>query len=197
MAAIGETGLDYYRIKNNELRIKNLQKEVFKKQIELALALDKPLIIHCRDAHDDVISILNSYFLIHNSKLKGVIHCFTGNQKQAKQYLEMGIFLGFTGIITYSPAYDEIIKDLPLEKILIETDCPYLTPVPRRGQRNEPLYVKFVAQKIAAIRNLSLEEVARQTADNALNLFQFCYNTNASLRLNPAQFNFYWEDELL
>jgi len=172
VAAIGETGLDYYRITNNELGIKNLQKEVFKKQIELAMELNKPLIIHCRNAYDDVINILNSYFLIHNSKLKGVVHCFSGNAQQAKQFLDLGFYLGFTGIITYTSGYDAIVKDMPLEKILIETDCPYLAPVPRRGQRNEPIYVKYTAQKIAKSRNLPVEKIAEQTFRNALRLFK-------------------------
>jgi len=197
VAAIGETGLDYRRITNDELRIKNLQKEVFKKQIELAMELNKPLIIHCRDAHDDVVKILDSCFKIHVPRLRGVIHCFTGNSQQAEQYLELGFLLGFTGIITYSSDYDAIIKDIPLEKILIETDCPYLTPLkmqtdaddtqtnadnlprqsassPRKSAfiRNEPLYVKYVAQKIAEIRGLSLEKTAEQTFRNALRLFK-------------------------
>ena len=170
MAAVGETGLDYYRVKNPESRIR--QKKLFLEHLRLAREINKPLIIHCREAHDDLIEILNSKFHVLNSKLNGVIHCFSGNRQQAKQYLELGFFIGFTGIITYSSEYDEIIKNLPLEKILIETDCPYLAPVPRRGQRNEPAYIAYTAQKIASLRGLSLEKTAKQTADNALNLFQ-------------------------
>jgi len=168
VVAIGETGLDFYRTRDP--RLKEKQKELFQQHLELAKELDKPLILHCRDAYDELLKLLalqaSSY------KLQGVIHCFSGNRQQAKQYLEMGFLLGFTGIITYSSEYDKLIKDLPLEKILIETDCPYLTPIPHRGQRNEPLYVKYVAQKIAEIRGLSLEKIAEQTANNALNLFQ-------------------------
>lgn len=166
VVAIGETGLDYYRI----LNIKN-QKEVFIQHIELAKKLKKPLIIHCRNAHNDLIEILYSKSHILNSPT-GVIHCFSGNIKQAQRYLEMGFYLGFTGIITYSQSYDPVIKETPLEKILIETDCPYLAPIPFRHQRNEPIYVKYVAQKIAEIKNLDLETVAEQTFKNACELFR-------------------------
>lgn len=189
VVAIGETGLDYavfVRKRSERLqkrasaevenegglqRIKELQKKLFLDHLKLAREINKPLIIHCREAQEDLIELLKA----NSPKLKtnpGVIHCFSGNQQQAKQYLELGFFLGFTGIITYSSEYDEIIKNLPLEKILIETDCPYLAPVPHRGQRNEPAYVKHTAQKIASLRGLSLEETAKQTANNALNLFQ-------------------------
>lgn len=172
IVAIGETGLDYFRIKNNEPEIKEKQKNIFKKQIELALTLNKPLIIHCRDAHEDAVNVLNSYFLIQNSKLNGVIHCFSGNPKEAKQYLKMGFCLGFTGIITYTDAYNEIIRQTPPEQILIETDCPYLAPVPHRGRRNEPSFVKYTAQKIAEIRGWTLEKTAEQTFQNARRLFR-------------------------
>ncbi len=166
VVAVGETGLDYYRIKNPESRIK--QKELFLSHLKLAQELDKPLILHCREAYDEMFEMLHAS----SSKLQGVVHCFSGNNQQAKQYLDLGLYLGFTGIITYSSDYDAIIRDMPLQKILIETDCPYLAPVPHRGQRNEPLYVKYVAQKIAEIRGLSLEKVAEQTRQNAIGLFR-------------------------
>jgi len=167
VVAIGETGLDFYRTTDPELRVK--QKELFLNHLRLAQELDKPLILHCRDAYNDLLKILE--LQVSSYKLHGVIHCFSGNRQQAKQFLEMGLFLGFTGVITYSSDYKAIIKDLPLEKILIETDCPYLAPVPHRGQRNEPLFVEYVAQKIAEIRGLSLEKVAEQTFQNTLQLF--------------------------
>lgn len=175
VVAIGETGLDFYRTTDPKLRIK--QKELFLNHLKLAQELDKPLIIHCRDAYDELIELLKLQVPMPTGrqasyKLHGVVHCFSGNSQQAKQLLEIGLFLGFTGVITYSSNYDNIIKDLPLEKILIETDCPYLTPVPHRGQRNEPLYVKYMAQKIAEIRSLPLEKVAEQTFKNALQLFR-------------------------
>ncbi len=169
VVAIGETGLDYYRTTDPQLRVK--QKELFLNHLKLAQELDKPLIIHCREAYDELIEILNSKSSILNSKSPGVIHCFSGDSQQAKQYLDLGLYLGFTGIITYSSDYDAIIRDMPLQKILVETDCPYLAPVPHRGQRNEPLYVKYVAQKIAEIRGLLIEKIAEQTYQNAIGLF--------------------------
>ncbi|MDP3052854.1 MAG: TatD family hydrolase [bacterium] len=165
VVAVGETGLDYYRTTDPQLRIK--QKELFLNHLKLAQELDKPLIIHCREAYDELIKELKNT----EYQFKGVVHCFSGNSQQAKQYLDLGLYLGFTGIITYSSDYDDIIRDMPLEKILIETDCPYLAPVPYRGQRNEPLYVKYTAQKIAEICGLSLEKVAEQTYQNAIRLF--------------------------
>src|SRR3989344_7414503 len=138
--AIGECGLDYFRMKNEELRIKNLQKEVFIKHIELAKKVNKPLIIHCRDSHEDLIKILNSKFSILNSPA-GVMHFFTGNYEQAKQYIDLGFYISFSGVITFASEYEELVRKLPLDKILIETDAPYATPVPYRGQRNEPSYV--------------------------------------------------------
>ncbi|MEK9183917.1 MAG: TatD family hydrolase, partial [Patescibacteria group bacterium] len=170
VAAIGECGLDYFH-KNN----KEKQKEIFKKQIELALELDKPLIIHCRQAHDDVLDILNSY---RGSMLRGNIHFFSGDWEQAQKYFNLGFLISFTGVITFPPLrragtgdYDEIIKKAPLEKIMVETDAPFVTPVPYRGQRNEPFYVKEVAQKLAEVKGLSYEEVAKATTDNAVKLF--------------------------
>ncbi len=169
--AIGEIGLDYYRIKNCEAGIIERQKEIFKKQIDLTIELGLPIIIHCRNANNDVIDILNSIFKIPNSKLRGVIHSFSGNYKQAREYRKMGFKIAFNGIITFARDYDKVILDTPLKDILLETDCPYLTPVPYRGKRNEPLYVIEVAKKVAEIKGLSLEEVAEQTTKNAKEVF--------------------------
>lgn len=170
LVAIGETGLDYFRLTGDETKIqqaKNSQKELFLKHLTLAKKMNKPLIVHCREAHSDLIEIL---------KLKlgtnGVIHCFSGNSQEAKQYLQMNFYLGFTGIITFTNSDDEIIRQTPLERILIETDCPYLAPVPHRGQRNEPSFIQYTAQKIAEIRGLSLEQIAEQTFQNARKLFR-------------------------
>lgn len=165
--AIGETGLDYYHLdKRKEEEQKKLQKESFIKHLALAKELDKPLIIHCREAHQDVLEILK------NRKLKGVVHSFSGRWSQAQQYLEMGFYLGFNGLITFARDYDKVIKNAPLERILLETDCPYLTPIPFRGQRNEPLYVKYVVQKIAELKGVSFDEVARTTTEGARKLFR-------------------------
>lgn len=171
VVAIGECGLEYYGIRNQELGIREKQKNIFKKQIELAIGLNKPLIIHCRDAYDDIINILNSYFLIHNSKLNGVIHFFSGGLEHAKQLLDLGFFISFTGLITFVLDYDKVIQSIPLDKILIETDTPFVAPIPYRGKRNEPAYVVETAKKIAEIKNISFNEVAEQTSKNALNLF--------------------------
>jgi TatD DNase family protein len=172
VVAIGEIGMDYYRIKDDDLGIKEKQKEVFKKQIELAIELELPIMIHCRNAHADVLEILKSYILHLKSQPKGVIHSFSGNYKQAREYRKMGFKIAFNGIITFARDYDKVILDTPLKDILIETDCPYLTPVPYRGKRNEPLYVIEVAKKLAEIKGISLEEVAEQTTKNAKELFK-------------------------
>jgi len=182
VAAIGEIGLDYYRIKDGDLEVKEKQKEIFKKQIELAIELNKPIIVHCRNAHTDVLEILKSYIsrlrqgfggqVNHKPKLKGVIHSFSGNYKQARVYRQMGFKIAFNGIITFARDYDKVVLDTPLQDILLETDCPYLTPVPYRGQRNEPLYVIEVAKKLAEIKGIPLEEVSEQTTKNARAVFR-------------------------
>jgi len=173
VVAIGETGLDYYYRPKTKIKLeqfKNKQKEVFLKQLELAKELNLPVIFHCRMAHDDLIKILNTRYKIQDTKPRGVVHCFTGTWEQAEDYMKMGFYLGFNGII-FKLNLDEIIKKTPLGRILIETDCPYLTPSPMTG-RNEPLYVKYVAEKIAEIKKLSFEEIAKVTTENAQELFK-------------------------
>ncbi len=160
VVAIGEIGLDY---KSEYASFKEKQKEVFLQQLELVKELDLPVIFHCRMAHNDLIEIINS-------KLRGVVHCFTGNLQQAQKYLEMGFYLGFNGII-FKMNLDEIIKKIPLDRVLIETDCPYLTP-PQEEGRNEPLYVKHVAEKVAKIKELSYKEISQITTENAKKLFK-------------------------
>ena len=177
VVAIGEVGLDYYRTPEPEKQKK--QKEVFEQFIDLAVRHNKPLILHFRDSqkgssgrvHKDAFEILNSYFMIHNSNLRGVSHSFTGSLEDAKEYLNRGMYLGFNGIITFARQYDEVVKYAPLEQILLETDAPYLTPEPYRGQRNEPAYVIEVAKKVAELKNISLEKVIEQTTSNCRNLF--------------------------
>ncbi len=166
VVAIGEMGLDYYHLdKGQEEEQKILQKENFLKQLKLAQELNKPVIVHCREAHNDLIEILKNY------KLAGVLHSFSGRWSQAQEYLEMGFYLGFNGIITFARDYDRVVAEAPLERLLVETDCPYLTPIPYRGKRNEPLYVKYVAEKIAELRGINFEEVAGVTTRNARELF--------------------------
>lgn len=170
VVAIGETGLDYYHLDpGEEEKQKIIQKESFIQHLELARELDKPVIIHCREAHSDLLKILGNWEI---KKLKGVVHSFSGRWSQAQQYLEMGFFLSFTGLITFARDYDRVIKNMPLERLLLETDCPYLAPVPFRGKRNEPLYVKYVAQKIVELKGVSFDEVAKVTTANARELFK-------------------------
>lgn len=178
VVAIGEVGLDYYRIMNNESGIKEKQQAVFRKQIELALDVKKALMVHCRQAHDDCIKILKEYFepTAESQKLtapKGDIHFFEGSVEQAKKYFQLGFTVSFTGVITFKNAsrHQNLVRELPLDCMLLETDAPYITPEPHRGERNEPLYVKLVAQKIAELKNISLEEVAHVTMQTATNVF--------------------------
>jgi len=166
VVAIGEIGLDY---KSEYLSFKEEQKKVFLEQMKLAQEVNLPIIFHCRQAHAELLEFLKSKIKNQKSKLKGVIHCFTGSWSVAEEYLKMGLFLGFNGII-FKLNLDEVIKKTPLERILLETDCPYLTPPPMEG-RNEPIYVKYIAEKIAQIKNLSYEEIIKVTTANARFLF--------------------------
>jgi len=172
VVAIGEIGLDYYykpKTKNKLEKFKEKQKQVFIQQLELAKELDLPVILHCRMAHNDLIEILKEFQVI-SSKFQGVVHCFTGNWEQAQEYMDMGFFLGFNGII-YKLDLDEVIKKIPLEKILIETDCPYLTPFEEQGKRNEPVFIEHIIKKIAEIKNIDYQKVVEITSSNAKNLF--------------------------
>lgn len=159
VVAIGEIGLDYYRNPDKEK-----QKQVFLRQLDLAEELNLPVIIHCRMAFKDLYDILKT------KKIKGTIHCFTGTWQEAQKYLKLGFYLGINGII-FKFDINETIKNAPLEKILVETDCPYLTPPMVGIERNEPVFVKHVIQKIAEIKNISFDEVASVTSQNAKELF--------------------------
>lgn len=173
VVAFGEIGLDYYRTEKAEDQ--KFQKERFIQQLELAKELKKPLILHCRDgksgstgpAYRDMVEILSQGYASNG----GVIHSFTGNAEEAKQFLDLGLYLGFNGIITFARQYDEVVRATPLDKILLETDAPYLTPKPYRGKRNEPAYVIEVAKKVAELKNESLERVIEQTTNNCQKLF--------------------------
>src|SRR3989338_509032 len=151
VVAVGECGLDYYRHDTNTRMDENdtnkkKQEEVFRKQIELAIEVKKPLMLHIRNAYDDAFEILNSYFLIHNSKLRANLHFYAGDVATAKKFLDLGFSFSFTGVITFVRDYDEVIRYLPLDRIMSETDCPYVSPAPHRGKRNEPLYVREVVK---------------------------------------------------
>ncbi len=167
VVAIGEIGLDYYR----NAAAKELQQEVLLKQLDLAIRLNKPILVHCREAHEDLQRIFKEWTSTGKSLPSGVLHSFSGTMAQAQEYLKMGFHLGFNGIISFARDYDEVVREMPLDRLLIETDCPYLTPVPFRGKRNEPGYVKYVAEKIAELRNISVAEVAEITTQNARKLF--------------------------
>jgi len=161
VVAIGETGLDYMYPKQEE------QKKVFLEHLELAHELNLPVILHCRKAHDELLDILTS---LNIDILFGAVHCFTGRWKQAQQYLDMGLHLGFNGII-FKFDVTEVIKKTPLNRILVETDCPYLTPPDAKVERNEPIFVKYVIQRIAELRGESFEKIANAAAHNAIELF--------------------------
>ncbi len=177
VVGVGEIGLDYYLQKNHRAaQIKEKQKEVFVKQLTLARRFDLPVIIHCRQAHDDMIEILSDFRksnrnLIPSNRSWGVLHCFSGDEDLAWKYFNLGLMISFTGLITFSRQWDDLIRKMPLDKIMIETDSPFLTPEPFRGQRNEPILVKYVAERIAQIRNLSLEKIAEITTKNAREFF--------------------------
>lgn len=178
VVAIGEIGLDYYHIEalDNIEEVKQKQKEVLYQQLLLARRLDKPVIIHCRQAHDDMIELLQVFRkehidLIPRDRPWGVMHCFSGDEDKAWKYFGFGLIISFTGLITFSRAQDDLIRRLPSDKFMVETDCPFMTPEPHRGKRNEPVLVKFVAKKIAEIKNLSEERVAELTTNTARNLF--------------------------
>lgn len=167
VVAIGETGLDLFHNPHNLEK----QTETFKEEIDLAVELNLPVILHCRKAHPEMLEILREKKNKYKQKLRGVVHCFSGKLSQAKEYIELGFLLGFNGIITFARDYDKVIRETDLKYILTETDCPYLTPVPFRGHRNEPSYVKYVAEKIVQIKEISFGEVAKVTAENAKRLF--------------------------
>ncbi|PEA53692.1 hydrolase TatD [Bacillus pseudomycoides] len=166
VVALGEMGLDYHWDKSP----KEVQKEVFRKQIKLARKVNLPIIIHNRDATQDIVDILKEE---NASEVGGIMHCFSGSVEVAKQCVEMNFLISLGGPVTFKNAKKpkEVAMGIPMEQLLIETDCPYLTPHPFRGKRNEPSYVKLVAEEIAKLKGLSYEEVAIKTTENAKKLF--------------------------
>ena len=167
VVAIGETGLDYYR----NLSPKEVQREAFKKQIALARKLNKPLVIHDRDAHQETMEILKQEKA---SDVGVVLHCFSGSPQMALECVKQGWYISLAGPVTYPNAAKlvQVAEVVPIEKLLIETDCPYLTPQALRGKKNEPAYVKYVAERIAQIRKKSVEEIAYHTTENAKRFFR-------------------------
>lgn len=165
-AAIGEIGLDFYW----DTSFNSQQYHAFKTQIQWALQYQLPIVIHSRNATDECIAVVKEFA---SSSLKGIFHCFGGTVEQASQIIEMGFYLGIGGVITYKNAgLAEVVQQLPLTALVLETDAPYLSPVPHRGKRNESSYLPLVAAKIAAVKNITIEEVATVTTANAEKIFR-------------------------
>ncbi|MBP6688207.1 MAG: TatD family hydrolase [Lacibacter sp.] len=164
-AAVGEIGLDYYWDKTFVAE----QKDAFRKQINWAMELNLPIVIHSRDSMQDCIDIVKEH---QNGNLLGIFHCFGGSPEEAKQIMDLGFLMGIGGVVTYKKSgLVEILPSISLEYLVLETDAPYLTPVPFRGKRNEPSYLKYVVDKIAEAMNIPVEEIAKQTTLNAQKLF--------------------------
>jgi TatD DNase family protein len=166
VVAWGEIGLDFYR----RYSPPDMQVEAFKQQLDLAGDLDLPVIIHDREAHAELLEVLKQKT---RGKDKGVIHCFSGDYDMAMVLIEMGYHISIPGTVTYKKALQvhEVATKIPLERLLVETDAPFLAPVPHRGKRNEPLFVTYAAQKIAELRNMDFQELALQTSENAKRVF--------------------------
>jgi len=164
---IGETGLDYYYNHSD----KNIQKKIFAQHIEAAKELDIPLIVHSRDAEIDTFDILKSY--MKNSKLKAIIHCFTGSKDFAKKIINIGCYISVSGIITFkgSNELSETISSIPIDKLLVETDSPYLAPIPNRGKSNEPSFITHTIEKLSIIRNIEKKVIIENTTNNFRKLF--------------------------
>lgn len=171
--AIGEFGLDLYRIPESADRddVIRRQVETVKAQFDLATEAQKPVVIHCRDAYPMQADMIRE--AIGEGKLarRGVIHCFTGTLEEAQAFIELGFYISFSGILTFAKNLQEVARSMPLEKLLVETDAPYLTPAPDRGKRNEPWRVQYVAQKLAELKGVTFDEVAEQTVKNTKQIF--------------------------
>jgi len=175
IVGVGECGLDYYHAPSSEEHSR--QKQAFIDQIELALEFDLPLMLHIRsgahgNAYRDVLDILKLYKQKYGDKLRGGTHFFAGSLEEAKEFLALGFYLSFTGVVTFAKQYIELVKATPIDRIMSETDCPYVAPVPLRGKRNEPSFVTHIADKIVDIKEVDLIEGKKQLVDNAFNLFR-------------------------
>ena len=166
LVAIGEIGLDYYWRKDN----KDAQIEIFKKQIELAKKYNLPIVVHCRDAYGDTLEILKEYAPYDNG---GVIHCYSGSIEWAKEVIKLGFLISFTGVVTYPNASNiqDVAKWVDMDKFMVETDSPFLTPVPFRGKKNNPSYTKYTLEYIAKLKNKNIQEIDKNTTSNAIKLF--------------------------
>lgn len=166
VVAIGEMGLDYFKNYSPE----ESQKQVFRQQLELAKELKLPIVIHDRAAHQDAIDMVKEF----QNEVYGVFHCFAGDEDIAQQALDLGFYISFTGNISFDKAEKlrRVAQEVPLSSLMVETDCPYMAPVPFRGKRNEPAYVRLVAEEIAELKGESVESIAEVTTENAQNLFK-------------------------
>jgi TatD DNase family protein len=168
VVAIGETGLDFYKAEDRDF-----QMEVFREQLHIARDLNLPVIIHCRDAATTLRQVCQDFWENYG-RVEGVMHCWAGTPEETQWFLDLGFYISFSGVVTFKNAtqIQESAKIVPHDRLLIETDCPFLAPVPRRGKRNEPAYVKHVAEYLAQLRNTPLEELAEITTVNAQRLFK-------------------------
>jgi TatD DNase family protein len=164
VVALGEMGLDYHYDRADRAH----QRAIFRAQLELAAEVNKSVVIHCREAVDDTLAVMKAF-----SSVPAVFHCFTGTRDEARKVLDAGYLLGFTGVITFkrNDELREIVRLAPMDRLLVETDAPYLAPVPRRGKRNEPSFVKYTAALVAQVKAVSVEEIAAATTDNFFRLF--------------------------
>ena len=166
LKAIGEIGLDYYWDENPD---REIQKDVFRKHMKLAEELKLPVIIHDRDAHEDTLNIMKEF-----PNVKGVVHCFSGSVEFAKECLKLGYYIGVTGVVTFKNAKKvvQVVREVPVERLLVETDCPYMAPEPNRGKRNKSSYIKYVIEKIADIKEIDPKELNMEVNKNLQNLFK-------------------------
>lgn len=164
--AIGEIGLDYYYDENPE---REIQKSAFRSQMQLAQELNLPVVIHDRDAHEDTLNIMKEF-----PEVTGVVHCFSGSVEFARECLKQGYYLGFTGVLTFKNAKKiiEVAKEVPMNKFLLETDCPYMAPTPFRGKRNKSDYIKYIIEQMAKVKSVSEDEIANQNIENIKDLLK-------------------------
>lgn len=166
IVAVGEIGLDYYWEENPP---KEVQKQVFRAQMDIAKKYDLPVIIHDRDAHGDTLEIMKEY-----PGVIGVVHCFSGSVEFAKECIKLGYYIGVTGVVTFknSKVIKEVVKNIPIERLLVETDCPYMAPTPHRGKRNQSDYIEYIMNEIAEIKGLAIDEISKFTIFNTKSLFK-------------------------
>lgn len=187
VVAIGECGLDYFRMEGDDKELKLIQKTVFEYHVDLALELNKPLMIHIRDkkgsfdAYLDALQILEHHFKISGGELKGNVHFFAGNKDILQRFVNIGFSVSFTGVVTFTNDYDELVALTPIDLLMAETDAPFVAPNPHRGKRNSPLYVPLIVERIAEIKGEPVEVIKKALFDNTLRRFPVIKETLASL----------------